>query len=144
MWCTFNEQNMSKKECDTAWDYEMHLLYNIFQTESNVMVDSGKIIEYITKHFLPTPTLQMHFTSLNKPVHLTKKLNKSKCTSGDSRWFLLNTTKCTCYCLIQPRPPQLQLHENLLKRKINLHVQAKALISFAMHDWFLVVSYLML
>lgn len=41
MWCTFNEQNMSKKECDTAWDYEMHLLYNIFQTESNVMVDSG-------------------------------------------------------------------------------------------------------
>lgn len=63
----------------------MHLLYNIFQTESNVMVDSGKIIEYITKHFLPTPTLQMHFTSLNEPVHLTKKLNKSKCTSEDSR-----------------------------------------------------------
>lgn len=62
----------------------MHLLYNIFQTESNVMVDSGKIIEYITKHFLPTPTLQMHFTSLNKPDHLTKKLNKSKCTSEDS------------------------------------------------------------
>lgn len=31
-------------------------------------------------------------------------------------------------------PPQLQLHKNLLKRKINLHVQAKALISFAMHD----------
>lgn len=55
------------------------------QLESNVMVDSGKIIEYITKHFLPTPTLQMHFTSLNKPVHLTKKLNKSKCTSEDSR-----------------------------------------------------------
>lgn len=69
------------------------------------MVDSGKIIEYITKHFLPTPTLQMHFTSLNKPVHLTKKLNKSKCTSEDSRWFLWNTTKCTCYCLIQPPPP---------------------------------------
>lgn len=43
MWCTFIEQNMSTKECDTAWDYEMHLLYNIFQTESNVMVDSGKI-----------------------------------------------------------------------------------------------------
>lgn len=105
MWCTFNEQNMSKKECDTAWDYEMHLLYNIFQTESNVMVDSGKIIEYITKHFLPTPMLQMHFTSINKPVHLTKKLNKSKCTSEGSRWFLLNTTKCTCYCLIQPPPP---------------------------------------
>lgn len=42
-----------------------------------------------------------------------------------------------------PQPP-LQLHENLLKRKINLHVQAKALISFAMHDWFLVVSYFML
>lgn len=107
------------------------------------MVDSGKIIEYITKHFLPTPTLQMHFTSLNKPVHLTKKLNKSKCTSEDSRWFLLNTTKCTCYCLIQTHPPQLQLHENLLKRKINLHVQAKALISFAMHDWFLFKPFLL-
>lgn len=104
-----------------------------------------KSLNTYTKHFLPTPTLQMHFTSLNKPVHLTKKLNKSKCTSEDSRWFLLNTTKCTCYCLIQPPPPpQLQLHENLLKRKINLHVQAKALISFAMHDWFLVVSYSML
>lgn len=51
MWCTFNEQNMSKKECDTAWDYEMHLLYNIFQTESNVMVDSGKIIGYIYQTF---------------------------------------------------------------------------------------------
>lgn len=24
MWCTFNEQNMSKKECDTAWDYEIN------------------------------------------------------------------------------------------------------------------------
>lgn len=63
----------------------MHLLYNIFQTESNVMVDSGKIIEYITKHFLPTPTLQKPLNYLNKPVHLTKKLNKSKCTSEDSR-----------------------------------------------------------
>lgn len=97
-----------------------------------------KSLNTYTKHFLPTPTLQMHFTSLNKPVHLTKKLNKSKCTSEDSTWFLLNTTKCTCYCLIQPQPPQLQLHENLLKRKINLHVQAKALISFAMHDCHLI------
>lgn len=60
------------------------ICFKISQTESNVMVDSGKIIEYITKHFLPTPTLQMHFTSLNKPVHLPKKLNKSKCTSEGS------------------------------------------------------------
>lgn len=73
------------------------------------------LIVEITKHFLPTPTLQMHFTSLNKPDHLTKKLNKSKCTSEDSTWFLLNTTKCTCHCLIQPPPPKLQLHEFFTK-----------------------------
>lgn len=104
------------------------------------MVDSGKIIEYITKHFLPTPTLQMHFTSLNKPVHLTKKLNKSKCTSEDSRWFLLNTTKCTCYCLIQT-PPQLQLHENLLKRKINLHCKRRLwFLLLCMIDFYLSLS----